>query len=288
MGMMATNSQVDSRAYAFAYVIRTMSDFPADFPVPQAEHGFIIALFLPQETPGVFSHSAYPAHILVLFPDVLVIAMHPSGERTEQRIPVDSVIWMESRRFLLDGALTLQTRDRRYTYQFNARDSNAVDEFLTPLRARVMPPAYQANVPAPTAYGAPLDLKFSHAERTHLEPNEQLLLRFFSPPVQHNRGRLLFRKVEWIAGDYVAFTNRRVLWLSDRNGALRYRYGTNLFESSARHVMKLTLASGGNSGRMEVVFGADMAWRIPVRSEWLEQARGFVQDAQEIIRGPMR
>jgi hypothetical protein len=259
-----------------------LADFPADVQVPQAERGFIVALFLPQETPGRFSSSAYPAHILVLFPDLVVVAAHPSVQRLEHWIPIDHIVWMESKRYLLDGALTLQTREHRYTYQFNARDSHAVDEFLAPLRARIMPQARQKKVAAPTAYGASLDLKFTHAERTWLEPNEKLRLRFFSPPVQHSRGRLLFRKVEWSAGDYVAFTNHRILWLTDRNGPLRDAYGITLLESPLSRMSKLSVTSEGDSGRLEIVFDPGLAWHIPVRAEWLEQAKGFVRDGQSV------
>ena len=281
----ATIPQVDSRAYAFAYLIRTLADFPADFQVPEAERGFIAGLFLPQESPGVLSQSAYPAQILVLFADAILVAVHPSACRGGYWIAIANLVWLESKRYLLDGGLRLQTRESCHTFGFNARDSAAVDEFLNLVRARAMPAVVQAKATAAMTYGAPLDLKFSHAERTNLEPGEQLVLRFFSPPVQQSRGRLLFHKVEWIAADYVAFTNRRIFWLTDRNGALRELYGATLFESSVRHVSRLAVTRDGDGGRMEIVFAPGLHWQVPVGINWLEDSRRFVEDGNKILAG---
>lgn len=288
---MATNAQVDSRAYAFAYVIRKLGDFPADFQVPQADRGFITGLFLPQESPGVFSQSAYPAQILVLFADAILVAVHPSARQGGYWIAIANLVWMESKRYLLDGGLRLQTRESCHSFGFNARDSAAVDEFLNLVRAKAMPRTGKAKAAAAAAYGAPLDLKFSQAERTNLEPGEQLLLRFFSPPVQQSTSRLLFHKVEWIAADYVAFTNRRIFWLTDRNGALRELYGIALFESSAQRVSRLAVTPDGDGGRMEVVFAPGLHWQLPVGINWLEDSRRFVEDGNRILAGiqpPMR
>jgi hypothetical protein len=262
-----------------------MADFPADFHVPQAERGFVAGLFLPQESPGVFSQSAYPAQILVLFADDILVAVHPSARRAGYRIAIVNLVWMESKRYLLDGGLRLQTRESCHTFGFNARDSAAVDEFLNLVRAKTMPRTGKAKAAAAAAYGAPLDLKFSQAERTTLAHGEQLLLRFFGPPVQRRQGRLRLRKVEWIAGDYVAFTNRRILWLTDRNGSLRELYGTTLFESSVRHVSRLAVTPAGDGERIEVVFGPGLQWQVPVGINWLEDSRRFVEDGNRILAG---
>jgi len=81
-----TNPEVDSRVYAFVYLIRGSEHLPSDFPVAVDFDRAVSGVFLPQDQSGWFSKSRYPARILVLLPEVLVVATHPSSDESEIRI----------------------------------------------------------------------------------------------------------------------------------------------------------------------------------------------------------
>ena len=66
---------VDSRAYAFAYLIREPSQVPADFTV---DCDFECALFLPRESVPRFEIPRYVPRLLLLWPDRLTVRSHPS------------------------------------------------------------------------------------------------------------------------------------------------------------------------------------------------------------------
>ena len=54
--------EVDSREYAFAYLIRSAEDVPADFPIPEPER-FRTGLFLPRDGPELVGTACVsPAH----------------------------------------------------------------------------------------------------------------------------------------------------------------------------------------------------------------------------------
>jgi len=50
---------VDSRWYAFAYLIKSEDDLPADFPIPEFARGFQLGVFLPRDHPDWFGRSKY-------------------------------------------------------------------------------------------------------------------------------------------------------------------------------------------------------------------------------------
>jgi hypothetical protein len=46
----ARQPEIDSRQYRFSYLIRSLEDVPADFPIPEPER-LRIGLFLPRDRP---------------------------------------------------------------------------------------------------------------------------------------------------------------------------------------------------------------------------------------------
>jgi hypothetical protein len=84
----ASTPEVDSRQYIFAYLIRSLEDVPADFPIPAADGGFRLGLFLPRDEPDWFGRSTYPTRILLLSGGAVVILPHPKMREPVIRIPL--------------------------------------------------------------------------------------------------------------------------------------------------------------------------------------------------------
>lgn len=97
---------VDSRAYAFAYLIKEPSQLPADFPV---DEDFQQALFLPQELVPRFKVPRYLPRILIQQPDRVVVYSHPKCGLAKTIIAFIDISYLELERFLTDCSLTIIT-----------------------------------------------------------------------------------------------------------------------------------------------------------------------------------
>ncbi len=273
-----TNPEVDSRVYAFVYLIRGSEHLPSDFPVAVDFDRAVSGVFLPQDQSGWFSKSRYPARILVLLPEVLVVATHPSSDESEIRIRTADILAIESSRILLDGRLTVHTAESSHQWRYNTRDGRHVDEFLLQLRQLTMSEQDGFQKTSRFVFGSPLDFKFAAAESSELDPGERVLVRFFSPPRQLIDKHWFVETHSWQPGDYVGLTSRRILWITDRSDGRRSVFGTISTYAALRHLSEISLTHREGVCELAVSVG-HQDWRVPIPTELREQARSFVNGA---------
>lgn len=275
-----TNPDVDSRAYAFVYPIRSHEHLPADFPVKANFNCLISGIFLPQEQCGRFNRPRYPAHVLLLLPNVLVDASHPSACVPQVRIPVSEILTIGSFRILLDGRLTVNTAGSTHQWRYNTREVRHIDEFLFHLREVVMPGEDNCPKPGAFVFGEHLDFKFANSEGSELEPGEQVLARFFSPPRLSRKKRWLFGVHVSQPADYLALTTRRILWITDRNGVHRAEYGTVSSYAPSKNLLAISVTDEHESCELVVGLNGGVRWAIPVPAALRPSAAAFVNQVR--------
>lgn len=280
-----TNPDVDSRAYAFVYPIRSREHLPADFPLEADFHRLISGIFLPQEQCGRFNSPRYPAHILLLLPDVLIAATHPSAHVPEVRIPASEILTIESFRILLDGRLTVNTAGSTHVWRYNTREARHVDEFLFHLRELLMPWDGNCRKGSAFVFGAQLDFKFAGAEDSELDPEERVLASFFSPPRRSLRKRWFIGIHVSEPGDYVALTTRRIVWITDRNGAHRAEYGTVSSYASSKNLLAMSVTDDHESCELMVKLDGGARWAIPIPAALRPSAAAFVNQVRWLSNG---
>jgi hypothetical protein len=280
-----TNSEVDSRAYAFVYPIRGPEHLPADFWVQVEFHDLIFGIFLPQERCGWLNRPRYPARILLLLPNVLIAATHPSAGEAEVRIPISEILTIEVMRILLDGRLTVNTATSTHQWRYNTREGRHVDQFLFHLRQLVMPQDTNPRKARSVMCGSPLDLKFAAAETSELDPGEHLLVSFFCASRQSIVKHWFFDTQVSQPGDYVARTSRRLLWITDRNDGHRAAYGTISTHTSWNNLLGMTLAEREGALELTVQLRGGLRWRIPVHVDLRQAAAAFVNEVRWLDDG---
>jgi hypothetical protein len=221
-----TISEVDSRYYIFAYLIHSEDDLPADFPVLLSDGRFNLGLFLPCGDPKRFGRSSHPTRILLLSGDCLVLLTHARYNQPPLRIPISNIEFCEAGQMLLIGWLRFITAQSEVELAYNTRSQPRVREFLRALMEAYIPEPPGAGRVEAAVFGPPLDIKFRNCVAEALEKNEWIKSRLFNPPVEVSRRWGPLRLHSEIAGDLVALTNRRVLWISDRWNGRYERYGS--------------------------------------------------------------
>src|SRR5579862_1676204 len=221
----ATIYEVDSRQYVFAYLIQSEGDLPADFPFPLSGEGFKLGLFLPRYAPNWFGRSSHPPRILLLSGDRLVLLTHPRYNQPPLPLPVSNIVFFEAGQMLLIGWLRFVTAQSDIELGYNTGSHHRVREFLRVLMDAYLPEIPDAGHGEAAVFGLPLDIKFANWLNETLDRNEWVRARLFSPPFEVPRRWGPLRTHSQTAGDLVAFTNRRVVWITDRWNGRYERYG---------------------------------------------------------------
>ncbi|HVN06085.1 MAG TPA: hypothetical protein VMT86_16805 [Bryobacteraceae bacterium] len=207
-------STTDSRSYAFAFLIRAAEDLPADFDLPRDLPPFSCGVFLPQAAPDWYGRRAYPPRVLLLSPDRLTAIAHRASGEAAQTIPLRDLRFVEYGHFLLSGWITFATPEGRREFRFNTRTSRPVEEWLRALSRQWAPAADGCHARECVPAGSALSIKFRNAESAALDPDEHLVARFFHTPAKVG-----------LPADYVGITNRRLIWITDRNRGRCERFG---------------------------------------------------------------
>jgi hypothetical protein len=314
--------EVDSRQYIFAYLIRSLEDVPADFPIPAGDSGFRLGLFLPRDEPDWFGRSAYPTRILLLSGRAIVILSHPKTRETVIRIPLQQLLFVEAGHILLIGWLRFVEKGSDHKLPYNTRSARPVEEFLRVLREEYLPGTLDMSAsgragPAPTphpgrgeaslapaphaprdrerdhavgvlggpfGFGEPADLKFRNAEYFELDAGERVLFRFFSPATKKIRRHWFFRWESRAPGDLVALTNRRVLWIADRVQERYSAYGTVTRSAPVGALAQLTCRPTAEDCALSVKFSSEASWRIPLPLEMQAEAYRFAEEAARFFQ----
>jgi hypothetical protein len=194
----------DSRAYAFAYLIRKPSQLPADFSV---EQDFEYALFLPRELVPRFEVPHYMPRLILVWPDRLSVYSHPSCGTEKTTIRFADIAYIGLERFLGDCSLMLFTPRRALHLPFHGRDEEYVGTFLRHIQQRLLSTFKRPCLLCDQrAFGPKPGFKFEQIEAMLKIDPEAVVTRFFVPPREVVKPRLFRQEFSWTFGSEIVLT----------------------------------------------------------------------------------
>jgi hypothetical protein len=120
--------------------------------------------------------------------------------------------------------------------------------------------------------GGGLDIKFGNALALELDSGETVLVQFFQPPRK-------VRRHHWLAGDLLALTSRRLLWITDRERGFYSRYGSIASYAPLDVVAGLEAEQG--SDILQVKLKDASPWQIPISAA----RRGVAEEFAATLHG---
>lgn len=270
---------IDSRDYAPVFPVENAGDVPQDFQLAGDVLKFSCGVFLPLfETES--GRPPHPPTAILLHSTHLVIAARDEPPRI---VPLRNLQYIEYGHFLLQGWIGLLTNGRMRRFPFNTLRSYAVEELLRKLTAAWTPENYSLPV-SQCVPAIELDLKFRYAEAGALCPGEQILTRFFSrtrmSPSRILDGHPPYRN----AGDYLALTSRRLLWITERNRGCYEPYGYILRFAPLKDLNDIFVHCSGRNCGLFCRLKGDTLWYIPLELEGIQQGFVFADQVHQIIR----
>jgi hypothetical protein len=256
----------DSRDYIVAFALSSTNDCPADFELPSSMAGFDTGLFLPR--------GYRDPCVLLLKDDTLSIVSHPGTGEPPRQCGLQQISSVEAGHMLLKGWLRFTGSGFDYTIRYNTRGIGPVLRFMRCFRERWLRGAGPHGTSDADA-GTGLDIKFGNALALEIDSGESLLLHVFQPPREARRHR-------WLAGDLLALTSRRLLWITDRERGFCSRYGSIATYVPLEAVRSIVLISGGDMLQVELNDGT--AWQIPIAAE----NRGVVEELAAALETTQR
>jgi len=259
-------SAIDSRRYILAFELHSKSDCPPDFELPASLVGFDTGLFLPRGDHDWFGRPLYPPRILLLRDGALLIISHPSTGEPLRRCAVEQIASVESGHMLLNGWLRFTGPDFDYTVRYNTRGFRPVFRFMRRFREKLLRGA-QLRGTSEVRIGDNLDIKFGNALAAELDSGEVVRMQVFQSPSEMGSGSWLFPRRRRIAGDLLALTDRRLLWITDGERGSYSRYGSIASYAPFNAVLSIGLTSGRTGHILQVDLNSGSAWRIPTTAE---------------------
>jgi hypothetical protein len=271
---MGERPTIDSRDYIVAFELRSTDDCPADFELPRFLANFDTGLFLPRADPDWFGRSSFPPRVLLLKGSALSIVSHPSTGEPPYRWALDQISSVESGHMLLKGWLRFTGPQFDYTVRYNTRGLRSVLWFMGQFRNQWL----RSGEPGGTSavhldYG--LDIKFANALARELDSGESIVAQVFQPPraVRSRSWLLPYRR--WIAGDLLALTSRRLLWITDRERGSYSRFGSIASYTPFDAVLRIGLTSDRGGQTLQVDLNSGSAWQLPIALENQRVAEDF-------------
>jgi hypothetical protein len=269
-------TSIESGHYIVTFELHAADDCPPDFNLSPALSGFDAGLFLPRADPDWFGRSAYPARVLLLTRDLLRIVPHPSTGQSISECPIQQISSIEAGNMLLKGWLRFEGPGFRYTIDYNTRGFRAVSRFMCRLREKLLDPA-GAETTSELRLGAGLDIKFGNALSRELDPGERVSAQFFQPPKVRETKLLFIPRRHWLPGDLIVLTNRRLMWISDRERGFRSPYGSVASYAPLRAVRRIEPKQRRDGRILNVHLDGGASWKIPIASGNLENAVEFAK-----------
>ena len=257
---------IDSRDYIVAFELRSIDDCPPDFGLPSSMGGFDTGLFLPRGDRDWFGRPSYPPRILLLKGGSLYIVSHPSTGEPPRSGAMEQIASVESGHMLLKGWLRFTGAGFDYTVRYNTRGFRSVFRFMRRFRDELLRGALLLGA-SPVPFGAGLDMKFANALALELDSGETVLMRAFQPPREVISRSWLLPRHHWIAGDLLALTSRRLLWITDRERGSYSRYGSIASYVSFDAVLSFGLTSGRGGHILQIGLNDGSAWQVPIASD---------------------
>ena len=275
---------VDSRSYIFAYPIRCPCELPGDFVIPHRLKHFTQGVFLPRAEPDWFGRRAYPPRVVLLSQDWLAILAHPASGEETQIVPLRELVSVEYGHFLLLGWISFASPTGIRVLSFNTRTSRPVEDLLS-LLSKQWVPSFERHEMTCESFGSTLEIKFQNAERAALEREERVLARFFNPGrTRKHRAWGLFRVESREPGDYLAVTDRRLLWITDGYRGYSERYGSILRSAPLGNVIAISIDLAGVGREIVCRLKCGSSWRIPLPANQHSAGASFVERALPCIR----
>jgi hypothetical protein len=276
---MSTNNtcDVDSRRYIVSYLICSEDELPVDFPIPASEKGFRIGVFLPRDDPDWFGLSKYPPRILLLDRDAVVVLTHPRHNEAPIRISLSDLAFYEVGHVLLIGWLRFVAAHFQIELPYNTRSERPLTEFFDLLTETFLSDDAECRTGEISAFGPSLDIKFRNHLLGALRKDERLCARWFSPPFEVSRRWGPFRVHSKVAGDLVALTNKRVLWITDRWDGHYERYGSVTTTAPLRGIVGAHCPRTRDKHDLRILFRSGNSWSIPLSPEGSEEAEAFAE-----------
>ncbi len=256
---------VDSRDYIVAFGLHSIDDCPADFELPSSVAGFDAGLFLPGDDPDWFGKSSYPPRILLLKSGALHVISHPSRGVRPCQYPLAQISSVESGHMLLKGWLRFTGTGLDSTVRYNTRGFPTVFPFMRRFRDRLLKAAPCGN--SEVDLGASLDIKFANALEAELDPGETVLIQLFEPPRQISSRNWLLPRRHWSAGDLLALTARRLVWITDHDNGYCSPFGSITSYAPLNAVQNIDLKFSRHAKILQVDLRSGSSWQIPITSD---------------------
>ena len=277
---MTTQAAVDSRQYIIAYPVLSATDCPADLPWPARVAQIRAGVFLPRDDPDWFGRYSYPPRLMLLTSEAIHIVPHPTSNEGPSEFRVADIAFAESGHFLLKGWLRFAGRGFDCKLPYNTRGLPSVLTFMAGLREMLLDPAPVSQT-AGAKFGADPNIKFSNALIGELDPAENASALFFQPPKESGSDHWLIHKRTRLAGDVLALTAGRLLWITDRDGGSQSRFGSIASYAPLRTLRSFWFESNRGKSVLHVCFQTDSGWDIPIQPANLEDAEKFVSLARD-------
>jgi hypothetical protein len=284
---MGQRPAVDSRRYIVAFALRSIDDCPPDFELPASLAGFDAGIFLPRDSPDWFGRSSYPPRILLLIGGAMYIVSHPSAGVSPCRCALEQISSVESGHMLLKGRLRFTGPDLDYTVRYNTRGFPPVSRFMRRFRDRLLRGTESPGT-SEAQFGVDLDIKFSNALTAELDPGETVFVRAFQAPGAVRSRSWLFPRRHSMAGDLLALTGRRLLWITDRERGSYSAYGTIASYAPCDAVLRIGLTPGPAGGILQVGLNTGSAWQVPIAAESGLDCQRLAQDFAAALEAQKR
>ncbi len=248
-----------------SHVLRTLADTPPWCAIPKAEEPFTIGVYLPSIGSPINPEVSVPGQVLLLFKSYVAVSRSDESPPKPQRIPIGTVEFIESGALLCERWFSIITIHATNRFQYVVGDEACIDMFLYDLRRRLMTARANIGLVQGISCGSALELKFACAEATELDPDESILIRFFSPHVRSvERHHWFLHRDLRLPADYLGLTTRRILWLSDSYNGQAATGGIIARSCSVGRVMRLRMERGMSGWNLRVCFASASPWQIPL------------------------
>jgi hypothetical protein len=225
----------------------------------------------------------YPARILLVQADKLVCATHPSEQLGEVRIPREEILALETGQFLLSVWIRVFTAHNSYWWPFAAHNTDVVESFLGRLKRFLFSDAPLPGFEETATFGGPLSFKLANTESAELLPGEEILLRFWFEERGAERPMRRRKLLSEQAQDYLAVTNRRLLWITDRLNGRAQPYGAIRRSFPLARLAYVDFIPGTEESVCQISLTRAVGWSILIPVQHEENARGFVAEAQRLL-----
>jgi hypothetical protein len=272
----ATFGKLEGRFKNSSYVLRERADAPRWCHIQNLEEPFQIGVYLPSIDSSTGAKAYVPDQTLLLFRSYVVVAR--SASPNAHHLSLVKIAFIESGRLLCERWFSINTGNSTYRFPYMARNEANIEMFLYALRDRLMPARAEVGLARGLSCGATLELKFVCAENDELDPEESVLIRFFSPHLRAVKWHHWFLNREsWLPADYLGLTTRRLLWLSDLHNGTAATGGVIARYCSIERAQRIRMEHGTNGWELYLPFASTSSWRIPLAKGLAEPACQFIE-----------